>query len=206
MKRVLTVLLQNLAVLAVFVLAVVLYGWWRGDENLVDRELKVRYQGTPAMGVLGEEVETEGVSVTVVSFERQRSTSVAAGVRLSSRARVDNLTDLVAVELRVRNRSDEEVSLDYHGTGQRADVRLGARRPSPRTALPLLPQDVRAIGRWEPLPSRVLQPGEEMSGALVFPMNRHAHDLALALVPERFLTAAEPDLPSFEISLEPGVP
>lgn len=206
MNKTLMVLLQNLGVLVLFVLAILLYGWWQGDERQIDRELKVRYQGTPTAGVLGEDVEADGLSVMVVSFDRQRSTSGTAGVTLSSRARIDNLTDLVAVELRVRNRSDEDVSFDYHGRGQRADVRLGARRPSPRTSLPLLPEDVNALGRWEPLPSQVLQPGEEVSGTLVFPMHRHAFDLALAIVPERFLTASGPDLPSFEIDLEPDVP
>lgn len=200
------VLLQNVAVLALFVLAVVLYGWWRGDESLVDREPRFRYQSPPTVGVLGEEVEAGGVSVNVISFERQRSTLGTDGLRLSSRARVDNLTDLVAVELRVQNGSDVEVSFDYHGTAQRADLRLGARRPSPRTALPLLPEDVKAIGRWVPLPSEVLQPGDELSGTLVYPMNRHAHDLVLAILPERFLTADGPSLPSFEIALEPAVP
>ncbi|MEX2542194.1 MAG: hypothetical protein WD314_10295 [Trueperaceae bacterium] len=198
-----SIILQNLAVLAVFVLALVGYGLWRSDARLVDRDLPVHYPEAPARGALGEVVESAGVTVTVLSAERRRSSEGTGGLVLSSRAKIDDLTDFVTVTVAVSNGSDEPVSLDYYGTGQRADVLLGARKPAPRAALPLLPNDVRRMGAAEPLPARVLEPGESVSGSLVYPVNRQASELALAILPARSLTATGHTLPSFEIDLEP---
>jgi hypothetical protein len=54
----------------------------------------------------------------------------------------------------------------------------------------------------EPLPARVLEPGESVSGVMVYPVNRHASELVLALLPAHHLTAGGHSLPSFEIDLE----
>jgi hypothetical protein len=197
------ILLQNLAVLGLFVLALLVYGWWRAPAWL-DRELPVHFPEAPARGGLGEPVEAGGVVVTVASFERRRSMEGTGDLVLSSRAMIDGLTDFVTLEVRVDNGSSEPVSFDWYGEGQRADVLLGARRPSPVTALPLLPSDLRRLG-LEPLPAVVLEPGESASGAMVYPLNRQAAELALAILPARFLTAEGHSLPSFEIDLEtPG--
>jgi hypothetical protein len=199
-----SILLQNLAVLGLFVLALLAYGWWRSNPAWLDRELPVHFPEAPARGALGENVEASGVVVTVDSFERRRSMDGTGGLVLSSRARIDSLTDFVTLELRIDNGSGEPISLDWYGEGQRADVLLGARRPSPVTALPLLPNDLRRLG-LEPLPPEVLEPGESVFGAMVYPLNRHASELVLALLPAHHLTAGGHSLPSFEIDLEtPG--
>jgi hypothetical protein len=197
----LRILLQNLAVLALFVLALLAYGWWRSNPEWVDRELPVHYPEAPVRGVLGEPAESGGVEVMVASLERGRSMEGTSGLVLSSRARIDALTDFVTLELQVGNGSATPVSLDWYGTGQRADLLLGARRPSPVTALPLLPDDLLRLG-LEPLPPRVIEPGESVSGAMVYPIKRHAGELALAILPARFLTADGHSLSSFEIDLE----
>jgi hypothetical protein len=200
--RTFKLLLQNLAVLALFALALLAYGWWRSDPGIVDRALPVHYPQEPARGSLGEPVTAHGVTVLVTSFDRRRSTEGTAGLELSSRARIGSLVDFVIVNVEFRNDGSEPVSLDYYGSAQRADLLLGARRPVPPTvSLPLLPRDLESIGGLEPLPSRVLEPGETIAGSLIYPLNRHARDLAFAVLPAYFLTANGASVPSFEIDL-----
>jgi hypothetical protein len=201
--RTFRVLLQNLAVLALFIAGLLAYGWWRSDPSIVDRDLPVHYPEEPARGTLGEPVTATGVTVTVTGVERRRSTEGTGGLELSSRARIGRLTDFFTVTLEIHNRGIEPVSLDYYGAGQRADILLGARKPvPPTTSPPLLPRDLERIGGLVPLPSTVLEPGESISGSLLYPINRQARDLTLAILPAHFLTAGGHTVPSFEIDLE----
>jgi hypothetical protein len=60
MKTPIRILLQNLAVLGLFILALLAYGWWRSNPDWRDRDLPVHYSEAPARGGLAEAVESGG--------------------------------------------------------------------------------------------------------------------------------------------------
>ncbi|CAN5834588.1 hypothetical protein BH24DEI2_BH24DEI2_19780 [soil metagenome] len=197
-----TFLVGNLGALGLIALIALGHFFMFYRPALINRAFPVTLPQNHAVGSFGEPVSSHGLKLYVTSMTTVKSAELPSSARLSSRAQ-SALTPLYLVlETSVSNTTSEPVTFQYYGVGQKLELRLGARRPQPTVFLPTLPRDAEVITGETPLPSRLLEPGETVSGVIAFTLNQVARDLSLLVIPKAQEDADK--LPSFEIGLEPS--
>lgn len=196
-------LLGNLAVLLALALLAGVYVLWQRDPARVDRELPLFLPAELVRGQAGEAVRAGPLAVTVEPLERVASVPAAEGLRLGTRARPGRTTDYVSVRLVVRNDGGRAFSFDYYGMGQRAELWLGARRPSPRATAPVTPREAEALTGRAALPAGPLPPGGSLEGVVVFAVSRAAEELSVLVLPAMLPSGerAEDGPPAVEVTL-----
>ena len=191
--------LGALAICALVMLAPFLF-FYRPDQ--INRSFPVNLPEGRAVGVMGETLVSEGLELRVVSLERIPSEQLD-DLNVTARSRPDKATDYVVLFINVTNTSSEPKSLHYDSLESNVEFLLGARRPTPDVMLASFPRDAEAITGEPALPSRALEPGETVSGTLVFPTNQAAKELSLLVVPNRY-RSVEGTVSTFEVSLDEG--
>lgn len=196
-------LLANLAVVLLLAALVALFVLWRSDPDRVDRSLPLFLPEVVVRGAAGEAVRAGTLVVTVEPLWRAPSLERAEGLRLGARARPERTRDYVALRLTLRNDGPEAMSLDWIGQGQRAELWLGTRRPTPRALAPVTPQEAALLAAAPALPDATLPPGGTLAGVVVFPVSRAARELSVLLLPAMLPSGRRSDEgpPAVEVTL-----